>query len=217
MRDNNSTFNMHYTTVEAINKSIMMTSHCPQPHSPSPAPFSPTSLTDLPPEIHLLITPYLSYPDALSLKHTNRHFYNLVYTGVNLKIEWLIERRRLHLDCPHDKACELGSDRTFCRGSVRLLMKRRREHGECETRPGGRGCLVFGTPICQSKKTTIWNIQERWVNRFKRQTEIALVCWLFIGLVGLLVGLGCAWFGMSCGEEMWNMIGRWRGDGGIIV
>jgi len=27
-------------------------------------------------------------------------------------------------------------------------MKRRREHGECDTREGGRGCLVFGTKIC---------------------------------------------------------------------
>lgn len=76
------------------------------------------SLMDLPTELHLLITKHLTYPDALSLKHTNRHFYNLVYTGVNLKIEWLIERRRLHLDCPNDKKCELGSDMRFCRGSV---------------------------------------------------------------------------------------------------
>jgi hypothetical protein len=37
---------------------------------------------------------------------------------VHLKIEWLIERRRLHLDCPNDQKCELGSDLRFCRGSV---------------------------------------------------------------------------------------------------
>lgn len=77
---------------------------------------------DLPAELHLLITKHLSYPDALSLKHTNRHFYNLVYTGVNLKIEWLIERRRLHLDCPNDRKCELGSDVRFCRGSVQYVL-----------------------------------------------------------------------------------------------
>lgn len=77
------------------------------------------SLMDLPTEMHLLIASNLTYPDALSLKHTNQHFNKLVYTGVNLKIEWLIERRRLHLDCPHDKGCELGSDMKFCRGSVR--------------------------------------------------------------------------------------------------
>jgi hypothetical protein len=75
-------------------------------------------LVNLPTELHLLITRHLTYPDALSLKHTNRYFYALVYTGVNLKIEWLIERRRLHLDCPNDQKCELGSDVRFCRGSV---------------------------------------------------------------------------------------------------
>jgi hypothetical protein len=77
----------------------------------------PTLMT-LPTELHLLISQHLTYPDALSLKHTNRHFFFLVYTGIHLKIEWLIERRRLHLDCPNDKKCELGSDMRFCRGSV---------------------------------------------------------------------------------------------------
>jgi hypothetical protein len=80
------------------------------------------SFMNLPTELHLQIASYLTYPDALSLKHTNRHFYGFVYTGVNLKIEWLIERRRLHLDCPHDKGCELGSDMRFCRGSVRYVF-----------------------------------------------------------------------------------------------
>ena len=84
----------------------------------SPNPTSPTLLS-LPTEIHLLIASQLAYPDALSLKHTSQHFYDLVYTGINLKVEWLIERRTLHLDCPHNKSCELGSDMKFCRGSVR--------------------------------------------------------------------------------------------------
>lgn len=74
-------------------------------------------LMDFPPEIHLLITKHLIYPDALSLKHTNRHFYGLVYTGVKLKVEWLVERRSMHLECP-DQSCNLGSDLRFCRGSV---------------------------------------------------------------------------------------------------
>ena len=50
-----------------------------------------SSLMDLPTELHMQIANYLTYPDALSLKHTNRHFKGWVYTGVNLKIEWLIE------------------------------------------------------------------------------------------------------------------------------
>lgn len=87
--------------------------------SPSRKPL--ISVMSLPTELHLHIASHLTYPDALSLKHTSRHFYYLVYTGVDLKIEWLFERRRLHLDCPHDKGCELGSDRKFCRGSVRCV------------------------------------------------------------------------------------------------
>ncbi|KAI8689706.1 hypothetical protein NCS56_00234300 [Fusarium sp. Ph1] len=69
----------------------------------------------LPTEIHLAISRMLIYPDALSLKHTNAHFYSLVDTGVNLKVEWLVERRSLHLECPNDRRCDLGSDLRFCR------------------------------------------------------------------------------------------------------
>lgn len=77
------------------------------------------SLESLPPEIHLLISQHLTYPDALSLKHASRYFYCLVDTGLKLKVDWLIERRSLHLECPNDRRCDLGSDLKFCRGSVR--------------------------------------------------------------------------------------------------
>lgn len=80
-------------------------------------------LASLPTEIHLLISKELIYPDALSLKHTCRHFYYLVDTSVKLKVAWLIERRMLHLECPNDKRCDLGSDLKFCRGSVRYVLK----------------------------------------------------------------------------------------------
>jgi hypothetical protein len=80
----------------------------------------PTLIT-LPPEIHLLIARHLIYPDALALRHTNRHFYQLVDTGVKLKVEWLMERRLLHLECPSDQRCDLGSDLRFCRGSVKSV------------------------------------------------------------------------------------------------
>ncbi|KAM0225480.1 hypothetical protein ACHAPQ_003120 [Fusarium lateritium] len=72
----------------------------------------------LPTEIHLAVSKFLIYPDALSLKHTNAHFYSLVDTGIKLKVEWLVERRSLHLECPNDRRCDLGSDLRFCRGSV---------------------------------------------------------------------------------------------------
>lgn len=77
-----------------------------------------TTLSSLPSEIHLAVANYLIYPDALSLKHTDRHFYSIVDTGIELKIDWLVERRRLHLECPNDRRCDLGSDLRFCRGSV---------------------------------------------------------------------------------------------------
>lgn len=73
---------------------------------------------DLPTEIHALISKELIYPDALSLKHTSRYFYDLVDTGVRLKVAWLVERRELHLDCPNDRKCNLRTDLDFCRGSV---------------------------------------------------------------------------------------------------
>lgn len=112
------------------------------------------TLMDLPIELQLAISSRLTYPDALSLKHTNRHFYNTTYTGVRLKVEWLISRRELHLKCPHH-TCLLNTDREFCRGSIRLLMAQRRQHAECETEPGGRGCLVFDTPRCEWKKEKV--------------------------------------------------------------
>jgi hypothetical protein len=76
------------------------------------------NLMSLPTELHLAISKLLIYPDALSLKHTNRHFYNITDTGTWLKVEWLLERRRLHLECGNERRCDLGSDLRFCRGSV---------------------------------------------------------------------------------------------------
>src|SRR5690348_13890383 len=90
----------------------------PAPDSSSPHP----QFTTLPPEIHLLISSNLIYPDALSLKHTSRYFYRIVDTGVKLKVEWLMERRKLHLECPNNQRCDLGSDLKFCRGSVKYVF-----------------------------------------------------------------------------------------------
>lgn len=80
------------------------------------------TFNSLPPEIHLLVCRELTYPDALSLKHTSRYFYRLVDTGVRLKVAWLMQRRMLHLDCPNDKKCILKTDLEFCRGSVRYFF-----------------------------------------------------------------------------------------------
>lgn len=86
--------------------------HTPEEHMPR------LTLMSLPTELHIAISRFLIYPDALSLKHANTHFYSLVDTGVRLKVEWLMERRMLHLECPNDRRCDLGSDLRFCRGSV---------------------------------------------------------------------------------------------------
>lgn len=138
----------------------------------------------LPPEIHLLISKLLIYPDALSLKHTCRYLYYLVDTGIRLKVDWLVERRSLHLECPNDKRCDLGSDLKFCRGSVRLLMQRRREHIECETRPG-LGCLVYGTEKCKHRR----QLKERWKRWMRAQFTIEL-WWILLALVPLFFAWG---------------------------
>ncbi|CEJ93853.1 Putative F-box domain protein [[Torrubiella] hemipterigena] len=140
-----------------------------------------TNLMSLPLEIHYMISEHLIYPDALSLKHVNRHFAGIVDTGVKLKIAWLIQRRQLHLECPNDRTCDLGSDIRFCRGSVPLLMARRREHFECESR-AGLGCLVFGTPKCVHKpKQQYW-----WKKRFQLRLTVE-VWWIVIAAVPLLL------------------------------
>jgi hypothetical protein len=136
----------------------------------------------LPPELHLAIIAHLPYPDALSLKHSSRYFYGIVNTGINLKIEWLISRRQLHLECPHDGSCLLNSDRNFCRGSVRLLMARRRQHGECEVAEGGRGCLVLGTKTCEWKKARSPGIRIRkWIH-----ANIGMLICVLIGSISLI-------------------------------
>ncbi|KAK3319016.1 hypothetical protein B0H66DRAFT_603572 [Apodospora peruviana] len=147
----------------------------------------PASFLTLPPEIHLLISQQLIYPDALSLKHTSRYFYGLVDTGVELKIDWLVERRRLHLECPtnHRGGCDLGSDLRFCRGSVSLLMQRRREHVECESRPG-LGCLVYGTSRC-NHPPKVGTRLRRWL-RIEFTVDLR---WVLLALVPVLIAWLC--------------------------
>ncbi|KAH8680586.1 hypothetical protein BX600DRAFT_1581 [Xylariales sp. PMI_506] len=147
----------------------------------------------LPPEIHLMISQELIYPDALSLKHTCRYFYGVVDTGIKLKVDWLMQRRSLHLECPNDRRCDLGSDLKFCRGSVRLLMQRRREHMECNSRPG-LGCLVFGTSICTRRP----QFKDRCARWLRSQLTIEL-WWILLALVPITVG----WI------WMWELV-RWQ-------
>ncbi|KAH7353564.1 hypothetical protein B0T11DRAFT_287043 [Plectosphaerella cucumerina] len=151
----------------APGKALPSPSHTALEPSPSPPDAPPSaSLDSLPTELHLLIASHLPYPDALSLKHTSRHFYRLVDTGVQLKVAWLISRHELHLDCPNDSRCDLRNDSNFCRGSVRRLMHRRRHHIECESRPG-LGCLVYGTDICARRRAALAS-RRWWYSLLKR-------------------------------------------------
>ena len=73
----------------------------------------------------------------------------------------------------------------------RLLMKRRREHGECEAKVGGRGCVVLGTPVCTFRK-----VERRWWMRMsKRMWSFVqanpVLLWLVIALLGIVVAGSC--------------------------
>lgn len=79
--------------------------------------------------------------------------------------------------------------------TFRLLMKRRREHGECDTREGGRGCLVFGTRICtfRKKRVGVLELGKRWS---RKVFSVTAVLWFLV----MLMGAGLAWVWMELRE-----------------
>lgn len=115
------------------------------------------SLMRLPTELHMHIASYLPYPDALALKHTCRHFYSLVYTGVHLKVDWLVDRFEKKLECPMEK-CSFRTDEAFCNSRIRRIMERRRRHLEC--RSGSGGCLVIEGRSCRRDIVPVWLKRE---------------------------------------------------------
>lgn len=121
-------------------------------------------LMGLPTELHFQISSYLSYPDALALKHTSRHFYSMVYTGVHLKVDWLVQRFEHKLECPLEK-CSFRTDEAFCNRRIRRIMERRRRHWECPRRRGG--CLVIEGRTCQKDLVPIWLKKEDRVKLLK--------------------------------------------------
>lgn len=65
-------------------------------------------------------------------------------------------------------------------------MKRRREHIECESRPG-LGCVVYSTPTCPHRRS----LTSRWL-RWLRITLTAELWWLLLAAIPLVF---CgAWF-----------------------
>lgn len=65
--------------------------------------------------------------------------------------------------------------------TARLLMQRRREHVECESKPG-LGCLVFGTDTCSHRPKGI-GIWRRWL---KAKLTVEL-WWVLVALVPILL------------------------------
>ncbi|KAF5856281.1 hypothetical protein ETB97_007637 [Aspergillus alliaceus] len=118
--------------------------------TPRPPHFN---LMGLPTELHIHISSYLPYPDALALKHTSRHFYSFVYTGVHLKVDWLVERFEQKLECPMEK-CSFRTDEAFCNQRIRKIMERRRRHLECPRKTGA--CLVIDGRTCQMDLVPTW-------------------------------------------------------------
>src|SRR3954466_14983725 len=81
----------------------------------------------------------------------------------------------------------------------RLLMKRRREHGECERREGGRGCLVFQTPVCSPRKKRskqLLAIMRIWMGKLIALD--AYYCWILIVVWAVCIKV-CA--GLTLGLE----------------
>ncbi|KAL1985840.1 hypothetical protein VTN96DRAFT_7332 [Rasamsonia emersonii] len=151
------------------------------------------SLMRLPTELHLHIASYLPYPDALALKHTCRHFYSLVYTGVHLKVDWLVERYEKKLECPMEK-CSFRTDEAFCNWRIRRIMERRRRHLEC--RPGRGGCLVIEGRSCHRGMVPVW---------LKREGRIKLLgSWAFWRHEVLVIGLLFLFYTL-----LWNLLVRY--------
>jgi len=71
-------------------------------------------------------------------------------------------------------------------------MKRRREHGDCDTKVGGRGCLVFGSKVCTHEKKEAGRLEtvRKWVGRLVSGNVV--LWWLAALLAGLTLAFGCS-------------------------
>lgn len=152
------------------------------------------SLMGLPTELHLHISSFLPYPDALALKHTCPHFYDLIYTGVHLKVDWLVDRFEQKLECPLEK-CSFRTDESFCNARIRKIMERRRRHLECRRARGG--CRVVKGRTCEMDLVPTW---------LKRQGRIKLV--KYLGHEGALQDNCFPFFGRTSLFGS-STVGRW--------
>ncbi|OJI96902.1 hypothetical protein ASPVEDRAFT_48993 [Aspergillus versicolor CBS 583.65] len=141
-------------------------------------------LMDLPAELHLHISSFLSYPDALALKHTSRNFYSFVYTGVHLKVDWLVERFERKLECPMEK-CSFRTDEAFCNWRIQRIMERRRRHLECPRARGG--CLVIEGRTCQMDLVPTWLKRQGRVKLLKAAGNEVLIHGLMVLFMQVLL------------------------------
>jgi hypothetical protein len=69
-------------------------------------------------------------------------------------------------------------------------MKRRREHGDCDTKKGGRGCLVFGSKVCTHEKKETGRLEtvRKWGG--KLISGNVMLWWWLVAAVGLALTFG---------------------------
>jgi hypothetical protein len=72
-------------------------------------------------------------------------------------------------------------------------MKRRREHGECDTREGGRGCLVFGTKICIYRKKPLTHMEraKKWGMGLMNRNVV--LRWILAAAIGAMLAFSFMW------------------------
>jgi hypothetical protein len=196
-----SQLSQHFPS-ELIAKEYMATN--PPPTSPSlssdPLPHRspdnlPTpSLLNLPPELHLLITSHLPWPDLLALKHTHPYFYQNIPTTVRQRVTWLLSRAITRLRLPKQRI-NMKTDTDFCRShEIRKFLERRRWHLDC--RSDGKGCLVFEGRVCPAQGKGLGKGRmalTRKGNRFGLSGKWSVLflglSWLLKALITVLVGL----------------------------
>ena len=62
-------------------------------------------------------------------------------------------------------------------------MQRRREHAECESRPG-LGCLVYGTDTCTHPK----RLRARYTSWLRTHVTVE-VWWILLSLIPVVLGV----------------------------
>lgn len=131
--------------------------HPPPPPPPLPPPLTgrrPTPpLLHLPPELLIVITSQLPWPDLLALKHTHPYFYHNTRTTVCQRLTWLFSLAPGGLDFPKGQV-NMKTDADFCRSpGIRAFLKRRRWHLDCHWK--GKNCSVIEGRPCPVKLTRV--------------------------------------------------------------